>query len=97
MRMSKRAGGIVTLRDVVEEVGRDVARFIMLTRKKDAPLDFDLEVTEQSRENPVLYVQYAHARICWFECDAREAGLPVTVRSSPPAISCRWAIRPSSV
>ena len=63
--MSKRAGRIVTLRDVVEEVGKDVVRFIMLTRKNDAPLDFDLaKVTEQSRDNPVWYVQYAHARIC---------------------------------
>jgi arginyl-tRNA synthetase len=51
------------LREVVEEVGKDVVRFIMLTRKNDAPLDFDLaKVTEQSRDNPVFYVQYAHAR-----------------------------------
>ncbi|MFL5337366.1 MAG: arginine--tRNA ligase [Geminicoccaceae bacterium] len=65
MKMSKRAGRIVTLRDVVNEVGRDVVRFIMLTRKNDAPLDFDLaKVTDQSKDNPVFYVQYAHARIC---------------------------------
>jgi arginyl-tRNA synthetase len=64
LKMSKRAGRIVTLRDVIDEVGRDVVRFIMLTRKNDAPLDFDLQkVTEQSRDNPVFYVQYAHARI----------------------------------
>jgi len=63
IKMSKRAGTFVTLRDLVEEVGRDVVRFIMLTRRNDAPLDFDLTaVTEQSRENPVFYVQYAHAR-----------------------------------
>lgn len=63
VKMSKRAGTFVTLSEVVEEVGRDVVRFIMLTRKNDAPLDFDLEaVLEQSRENPVFYVQYAHAR-----------------------------------
>jgi arginyl-tRNA synthetase len=63
VKMSKRAGTFVTLREVVEEVGRDVLRFIMLTRKNDAPLDFDLaKVTEQSRDNPVFYVQYAHAR-----------------------------------
>jgi arginyl-tRNA synthetase len=61
--MSKRAGTFVTLAEVVEEVGKDVVRFIMLTRKNDAPLDFDLvKVTEQSRDNPVFYVQYAHAR-----------------------------------
>ena len=65
VRMSKRAGQFVTLRDVVDEVGCDVVRFIMLTRKNDAPLDFDFaKVTEQSRDNPVFYVQYAHARIC---------------------------------
>ena len=62
-KMSKRAGTFVTLRDLVDEVGRDVVRFIMLTRKNDAALDFDLvKVREQSRDNPVFYVQYAHAR-----------------------------------
>ena len=65
VRMSKRAGEFVTLRELIDEVGPDVVRFIMLFRKNDAPLDFDFEkVTEQSRENPVFYVQYAHARIC---------------------------------
>ncbi len=65
VRMSKRAGEFVTLREVVDEVGPDVVRFMMLTRKNDAPLDFDfVKVTEQSRDNPVFYVQYAHARIC---------------------------------
>lgn len=63
VKMSKRAGTFVTLREVVEEVGKGVLRFIMLTRKNDAPLDFDLaKVMEQSRDNPVFYVQYAHAR-----------------------------------
>ncbi|AQS41497.1 MAG: Arginine--tRNA ligase [Candidatus Tokpelaia hoelldobleri] len=63
VRMSKRAGNFVTLRDVVEEVGRDPVRFMMLYRKSDAPLDFDFaRVTEQSRDNPVFYVQYASAR-----------------------------------
>ena len=62
-KMSKRAGTFVTLRDLVEQVGKDVVRFIMLTRKNDAQLDFDLEkVVEQTRDNPVFYVQYAHAR-----------------------------------
>jgi len=62
-KMSKRAGTFVTLRDLVDAVGKDVVRFIMLTRKNDAPLDFDLvKVREQSRDNPVFYVQYAHAR-----------------------------------
>ncbi|MEQ1790250.1 MAG: arginine--tRNA ligase, partial [Rickettsiales bacterium] len=62
-KMSKRAGTFVTVREVVDEVGKDVFRFIMLTRKNDAPLDFDFaKVTEQSKDNPVFYVQYAHAR-----------------------------------
>jgi len=65
VKMSKRAGTFVTLREVVDKVGKDVVRFIMLTRKNDAALDFDLaKVTEQSRDNPVFYVQYAHARCC---------------------------------
>ncbi|EJF76280.1 arginyl-tRNA synthetase [Bartonella sp. DB5-6] len=63
VRMSKRAGSFVTLRDVVEEVGRDPVRFMMLYRKYEAPLDFDFEkVTEQSKDNPIFYVQYASAR-----------------------------------
>jgi arginyl-tRNA synthetase len=75
LKMSKRAGRIVTLRDVIEEVGKDVVRFIMLTRKNDAPLDFDLaKVTEQSRDNPVWYVQYAHARIRSVQRHAAEEG-----------------------
>lgn len=61
--MSKRSGNLVTLREVVDEVGRDAVRFMMLYRKNDAPLDFDFQkVTEQSRDNPVFYVQYGHAR-----------------------------------
>ncbi|WP_375652941.1 arginine--tRNA ligase [Bartonella sp. MR110HLJHH] len=63
VRMSKRAGSFVTLRDVVEEVGRDPVRFMMLYRKCEAPLDFDFaKVTEQSKDNPIFYVQYASAR-----------------------------------
>ncbi|MGI9463536.1 MAG: DALR anticodon-binding domain-containing protein, partial [Aestuariivirgaceae bacterium] len=78
IRMSKRAGRIVTLRDVIDEVGKDSVRFIMLTRKNDAPLDFDLaEVTAKSRDNPVFYVQYAHARIRSVERHADDAGLAV--------------------
>ena len=64
VKMSKRAGEFVTLSEVVEEVGPDVVRFMMLYRKNEAPLDFDFaKVTEQSKDNPVFYVQYAHARI----------------------------------
>ena len=64
-KMSKRAGNFVTLADVVDMVGKDVVRFTMLTRKPDAQMDFDFDkVVEASRDNPVFYVQYAHARIC---------------------------------
>jgi len=63
VKMSKRSGDFVTLREVVDEVGKDAVRFMMLYRKNDAVLDFDLaKVIEQSRENPVFYVQYGHAR-----------------------------------
>jgi arginyl-tRNA synthetase len=76
VKMSKRRGTFVTLRDVVEEVGPDVARFAMLTRKNDAPLDFDFaRVTEQSRDNPVWYVQYAHARVRSILREAAKAGI----------------------
>ena len=63
VKMSKRSGDFVTLREVVDEVGADAVRFMMLMRKNDAPLDFDLaKVIERSQDNPVFYVQYAHAR-----------------------------------
>jgi arginyl-tRNA synthetase len=77
-KMSKRAGTFVTLRDVVEMAGRDVTRFIMLTRKNDAALDFDFaKVLEQSKDNPVFYVQYAHARIRSVMRKAADAGIAV--------------------
>ncbi|MBN9023039.1 MAG: arginine--tRNA ligase, partial [Rhizobiales bacterium] len=76
VKMSKRSGEFVTLRDVVDEVGSDPIRFMMVFRKNDAPLDFDFEkVTEQSRENPVFYVQYAHARTASLHRRAAEAGI----------------------
>lgn len=76
VKMSKRAGDFVTLAEVVEEVGRDVVRFMMLTRKSDAPLDFDFaKVVEASKDNPVFYVQYAHARISSLKRKAGEAGV----------------------
>ena len=78
-KMSKRAGTFVTLRDVVEMAGVDVTRFIMLTRKNDATLDFDFDkVLEQSKDNPVFYVQYANARINSVLRRARDAGMDVT-------------------
>ena len=78
-KMSKRAGNFVTLRDVVGEVGPGVTRFVMLTRKNDAPLEFDFaRVLEQSKENPVFYVQYAHARVHSVLRRARDAGVDVS-------------------
>jgi arginyl-tRNA synthetase len=76
--MSKRAGNFVALRDVVQDVGADAARFIFLTRRSDSHLDFDLDVAkEQSRENPVYYVQYAHARLASLAREAESRGIPV--------------------
>jgi arginyl-tRNA synthetase len=82
VKMSKRAGNFVTLADVVNEVGRDVVRFMMLTKRPEAMLDFDFaHVVEQSRENPVFYVHYAHARISSVRRKAAELALP-----SPPPL-----------
>src|SRR6059058_277725 len=79
VKMSKRAGDFVTLADVVNEVGKDVVRFIMLTRRPDAPLDFDfMKVVEASKDNPVFYVQYAHARISSLKRKAADAGVDLT-------------------
>ena len=76
VKMSKRSGSFVTLADVVHEVGKDVVRFMMLTRRADAPLDFDFaKVVEASKDNPVFYVQYAHARIASLQRKAGEAGI----------------------
>lgn len=79
VKMSKRAGNFVTLADVVREVGKDVVRFTMLTRKADAQMDFDFaKVVEASKDNPVFYVQYAHARIASLGRRAAEAGIVLT-------------------
>jgi arginyl-tRNA synthetase len=76
IKMSKRAGNFVTLADVVREVGKDVVRFMMLTKRTDSMLDFDFaKVVEASKDNPVFYVQYAHARISSLKRKAAEAGL----------------------
>ncbi|MCM8730702.1 arginine--tRNA ligase [Hephaestia sp. GCM10023244] len=76
VKMSKRAGNFVTLADVVREVGKDVVRFTMLTRKADAQMDFDFaKVVEASKDNPVFYVNYAHARIASLHRRADEAGI----------------------
>ncbi|MGA1804414.1 arginine--tRNA ligase [Rhizobium sp. HT1-10] len=89
VKMSKRSGDFVTLRDVVEEVGRDSVRFMMLYRKSSEPLDFDFaKVTEQSKDNPVFYVQYAHARCMSIFRQASEAfpGLEVSVEEMAAAV-----------
>ncbi len=77
-KMSKRAGTFVTLRDVIDQVGPDVTRFVMLMRKNDATLDFDFDkAMEQSKDNPVFYVQYAHARVTSALRRAAEAGFAI--------------------
>jgi len=76
VRMGKRSGEFVTMREVIDEVGRDAVRFFLLMRKADAHLDFDLELAKkQSSENPVFYVQYVHARVASILRNAAEAGL----------------------
>ncbi|MGB8932485.1 MAG: arginine--tRNA ligase [Anaeromyxobacteraceae bacterium] len=78
VKMSKRAGTLVSLREVVDEVGRDATRFIFLTRRSDAPLDFDLDLArKQTLDNPVFYVQYGHARLAAIFAKAREGGVEV--------------------
>jgi len=82
VKMSKRAGDFVTLADVVNEVGRDVVRFMMLTKRADTPLDFDFaKVLEASKDNPVFYVQYAHARISSLKRKAADAGVDLVSRA----------------
>ena len=79
VKMSKRAGDFVTLADVVNEVGKDVVRFMMLTKRADTPLDFDFaKVVEASKDNPVFYVQYAHARISSLKRKAADAGVDLS-------------------
>ncbi|MEJ5186344.1 MAG: arginine--tRNA ligase [Candidatus Geothermincolales bacterium] len=86
VRMSKRTGEMVTFKELLDEVGRDVARYIFLTRSQDSPLDFDIELAKaESMENPVYYVQYAHARICSIMRYAEERG--VKARGGVPAPS----------
>jgi arginyl-tRNA synthetase len=80
VKMSKRSGSFVTLAEVVEEVGRDVVRFTMLTRKNDAQMDFDFaKVVEASKDNPVFYVQYAHARISSLHRKAKAEGIDLAM------------------
>ena len=76
VQMSKRAGTIITLREIMDEVGRDATRFFFVMRKSDSTLDFDLELAKKATsENPVFYVQYAHARICSIYRELEERGI----------------------
>jgi arginyl-tRNA synthetase len=78
VKMGKRSGNVVNLREVVDEVGRDAARYIFLTRRADAPLDFDLDLAkQQTLDNPVFYVQYGHARLSSIFARAATEGVPV--------------------
>ena len=78
VKMSKRAGTLVNLREVVDDVGRDAARYIFLTRRADTPLDFDLDLAKKKTlDNPVFYVQYGHARLASIFAKAQEQGIPL--------------------
>ena len=78
VKLSKRAGDLVTIADVVDEVGADALRFNLLTRSPESTIEFDLDLAvEQSNENPVYYVQYSHARICSILDRAEEIGIPI--------------------
>ena len=88
VKISKRAGSYVTLRDLIDEVGRDAVRFFFIMRKPDSQLVFDIDLAkEQSPDNPVYYVQYAHARICSIFENARDKGFKAPERPAPDAIA----------
>jgi arginyl-tRNA synthetase len=96
LKMSKRAGTFITVREVIEKVGKDALRFIMLTRKNDAPLDFDFtKVAEKSKDNPVFYVQYAHARIHSVKRQLEKI-FPQLDMSYPSLIKVEWSFIKSS-
>ena len=99
VKMSKRSGNFVTLADVVREVGKDVVRFTMLTRKPEAQMDFDFaKVVEATKDNPVFYVQYCHARICSTLRKAAAEGLGhrMPIRSARAWKSWSWSSSPPS-
>jgi arginyl-tRNA synthetase len=97
VKMSKRSGSFITLREVIDQVGKDAVRFIMLTRNNEALLDFDLrKVLEQSRDNPVFYVQYAHARICSVLRNAAETFRDLSLDDSNLADADMGRLRHSS-
>jgi len=98
VRMGKRSGEFVTLREVVDEVGPDATRFFFLMRKSDSQLEFDLDLaTKQSSENPVFYVQYAHARICTLFKKAAEEGLAVPATAADASLEALGAAEEQEV
>ncbi len=89
VKISKRAGSYLTLRELIDEVGRDATRFFFLMRKPDAQLVFDIDLAkQQTNENPVYYVQYAHARICSIFCNAEEKGFIAPCKPAPADLTC---------
>ena len=89
VKISKRAGSYVTLRDLIDEVGRDATRFFFLMRKPDAQMVFDIDLAkQQTNENPVYYVQYAHARICSIFENAAEKGFVAPENPSAELLAC---------
>ena len=85
VKISKRAGSYVTLRDLIDEVGRDAVRYFFVMRKSDSQLVFDIDLAkQQSVDNPVFYVQYAHARVCSINRNAAETGIPLPAPGSAP-------------
>jgi arginyl-tRNA synthetase len=104
VRLSKRSGDIITLREVIEEVGADACRFFFLSRSSDSQMDFDLELAKkQSQDNPVYYVQYAHARISSILRLAKEKGIDYTdgdvslLTSEPELVLIRKMLRLSEI
>jgi arginyl-tRNA synthetase len=87
VRMSKRTGEMITFEELLDEVGRDAARYFFLTRSQDSSVDFDIELAkQQSQDNPVYYVQYAHARICSILRYGKEQGFDVEEEIPPPEV-----------
>ena len=93
VKMSKRTGNAITLREIMDEVGIDAARYFLTMRSPDSHFDFDLELAkEQSQDNPIYYAQYAHARICSILRQAKEQGVDITTNANFDTITNEKAI-----
>ena len=91
VRMSKRTGEMITFEELIDEVGVDATRYLMLAKSSDQPIDFDIEVAKKKdASNPVYYVQYAHARICSILRKAADRAIP----KRPRTATCRWTSWP---